>query len=432
MIKENICGKKLLLLGGIGPAYDLLTLAHRNHVFLGVADYNKDTVFKKMADAAHDINILDVDSVVDLYYKEHYDGIISNFNDMLLPYVTEVAERVNAYVPYTKEQVKMSTDKKYFKDMCLKYGVSVPIEYEIKNKEDIINTDIKYPVIIKPVDMSGSKGIVVCRNQQELWDSYDVAMDTSRCKEILVEEYIEYDDEINVTYIIQNGKIQLAAIHDRYFNTIQKGAMRVPDLYVYPSKYTKLFKKQYDKPIVKMLRGIGLQNGSMFMQGCVKNDKVYLYEAGMRLNGCKTYQILEAENKYNTFERLMNLALTGSMGEYQHFDPEFRHWYATWNVVARPGAIIEKIQGCRELESYPWMIQNAICYYEGEKIPENSTGTLIQLQSRMHIMGDTSVELIGNLQKAYDLYHLRDKNGNEIILPPHDLEHLKTQLLYSL
>lgn len=432
MIDKVIEGKKILVFGGIGPMTDLITLAHRNHVKVGVADYNKDTHMKKIADYVHDINILDIDEVVKLYKDNHYDGIITNFNDMLMPYAAEIASRVGAYVPYDKEQIKMSTDKRFFKNKCLEYGVNVPKEYSICAEEDIQNVGDIFPVIVKPVDGSGSKGISICRDKNELLSGYRKAKETSKCGEIIVEEYIEYDDEVNLTYIIINGKAQLAAVHDRYFNHSQKNVMRVPDIYIYPSKYTNIIMDSMNKTIVHMLEGIGLQNGSLFLQGCVKDNVVYLYEAGMRLNGCKTYQILEYENKFNTFEHLLNYALTGHFCDGHDFNPLFKKWYATWNVVAKPGATIEKIVGAEEIASYPWMIHNGMAYFPGDTIPQTAAGTLIQLQSRIHLSGDTKEELFEHLEKTFTLYHVYDKNGQDVLLPPHSIMDLHKKLDYTL
>lgn len=426
-MKMEIAGKKVLLFGGIGPMEDLITLAHRNHVTVGVADYNEGTHLKQNADVSHDINILDVDAVLDLYKRERYDGIITNFNDMLMPYAAEVAERVGAYVPYTKEQIRMSTDKRFFKKKCLEYGVPVPEEYELTDDY----SKIKYPVIVKPVDGSGSKGISICKDKSELLKGVDRAKESSRSRNIIIEQYIDYDDEINLTYIIQQGKVQLAAIHDRYFNKDQAGAMRVPDMYIYPSKYTRLILKEYNESIINMLEGIGLQHGSLFLQGCVKDGKVYIYEAGMRLNGCKTYQILEYENKYNTFEHLLFYSLTGNMGDYCEFSPLFKKWYATWNVVTRPGTISE-IKGIKEIESFPWLIHNAMAYFPEDTIPAEAIGTLIQLQSRIHVSGDTREELLSNLERVYSLYHVLDEEKKDMILTPHDINDLSKQLNYNL
>ena len=113
MLDNSLAGKRLLLIGGIAPMTDLIELARRNGVFIGVADYNRGTKVKQIADAAYEIDALDVDALAELCRKEHYDGIISNFNDMLSPYTAKVAERIGAYVPYTVEQLRMSTDKKF-------------------------------------------------------------------------------------------------------------------------------------------------------------------------------------------------------------------------------------------------------------------------------------------------------------------------------
>ena len=87
---EMLKGKKLLIVGGLSTLSDLVELAHRNGVFVGVADYNKNTFLKKIADAQHEISATDVKAIVQLVKEEHYDGIISQFNDMLLPFLAAV------------------------------------------------------------------------------------------------------------------------------------------------------------------------------------------------------------------------------------------------------------------------------------------------------------------------------------------------------
>lgn len=432
LLFDVLKGKRILIMGGISPMQDLITLAHRNQMFVGVADYNKGTYLKQLADVSYDIDILDTNKVIDLYKQEHYDGIISNFNDMLLPYIFEVADQVGAYVPYNKSQIKMSTDKRYFKQQCMKYGIMVPKEYSINKLLDQPFNDVIFPVIVKPIDSSGSKGISICRNMDELREGYLNARNKSRTKQAIVEEYIDSDDEVNLTYIIQDGDIQLAAVHDRYFNKQQRDVIRVPDMYIYPSRYINLILMKYNTKIIQLIKNLDIRNGSLFLQGCVKEDCIYFYEAGMRLNGCKTYQILEYENNYNTFEHLLYFALTGKMGGNYNFDPRFKRWYATWNVVARPGARIHRIEGIEELDSYPWLLHNNITYYLGETIPNQAKGTLIQLQSRIHISGNTKEELLDHIRQTYKLYHVLDNNLNEVILTPHDVKDIEKRLNYEI
>lgn len=431
MLSKDIKGKKLLLVGGLHTTADLVDLAHRNGVKIGVADYNKNTYLKQIADYAYDVNAYDEDAMAALCKDEHIDGIITAFNERLGSVVRMLGDRVGLPFPFTVEQMKMSTNKKYFKHTCIEYGVPVPKEYVIKDIEDIRKTEIDYPVIIKPVDSASSVGVTPCFNPEEFEKGFEKAKSASKSGDVIVEQYLPYD-EINLTYIAQDGDIQLAAIHDRYFNTTQKSATKAPDLYIYPSRYTDLILEKYNENILNMLRSIRIKNGSLFIQAVIKDNQLYCYEAGIRLNGCKTYQILEYENNYNTFEHLMEFALTGSMGKKVEFNPKFKRWYATLNVLGEPGATIARYEGEKELETYPWMIHIAKRYKEGDTIPADSAGTLVQDTTRIHVVADTKEELMERIDKVNELYKIIDPEGRNIILTPHDTEEVLRGLNYEL
>ena len=431
MIKTDLKGKKLLLVGGLNNTVDLFDLAHRNGVTVGVADYNHGTFAKSLADYAFDVDAYDEDAMVTLIQEEHFDGVITAFNERLGPVVRKLADRLGMYTPFTLEQLQMSTNKKFFKHTCQKYGVPVPKEYVIGSVESIRNTDIEYPVIIKPVDSASSVGVTPCFNEEELEAGFRNAVAHSKSGDAIVEQYVPYD-EINMTYIAQEGDIQMVAIHDRYFNTEQKSATKAPDLYIYPSRYTDLILEKYNEKIIGMLKGIGLRNGSLFIQAVVHGAQLYCYEAGMRLNGCKTYQILEVENDYNTFEHLMELALTGSMGEKVQFNPKFKRWYATLNVLGIPGSTIAEVRGEAALNSYPWLVHIARRDGVGHTIPADSAGTLVQDTTRIHVVAETKEDLLERVKKAGELFQMFDKDGNSVLLKPHDTEEVLKALDYEL
>lgn len=428
----DIRGKKLLLLGGVQTAAGLIEICHRNGAALGVTDYNKGTYIKKIADEAFDVDAFDVDAVVQLCKEKKYNGVITQFVDRVLPLAADVADGIGSYSPFTKEQIRMSADKAFFKKTCMEYGVPVPKLYEIASVEDVDTDDsIEYPVLVKPVDSSSSRGLVVCRNAEELKEGLKTAKGASHSNRALVEAYLPYD-EINVTYIAQDGDIQLAAIHDRYFNESQKGHMKVPDMYIYPSRYTDMYYETVNDKVINMLKGIGVKNGSLFMQAVVHDGKVYFYEAGMRLNGCKTYEILECENNYNTFEHLAYYCLTGNMGQYQKFDARFKKWYATWNVIGIPGMMCDRYVNVDALSSYPWIIKIGKSYAPGTRVREHTEGTLLQLVARIHLMADNKEQLFERIAKMQELFRVEDENGNSVILPGHDVEDLRKRIDYDL
>lgn len=431
MLDVSLKGKKLLLVGGLNNTVDLIDLAHRNGVTVGIADYNKNTFAKSLADYKYDVDAYDEDAMVALCEREHIDGLITAFNERLGPIVRKLADRMGMSAPFTVEQLQMSTNKKYFKHTCQKYGVPVPQEYVIRSIADIRTANISYPVIIKPVDAASSVGVTPCHTPEEMETGFKKALKVSKSGDVIVEQYLPYD-EINLTYIAQNGDIQLAAIHDRYFNTEQESATKAPDLYIYPSRYTALILERYNGKIIAMLEGIGVKNGSLFIQAIVKGDELYCYEAGMRLNGCKTYQILEYENDYNTFEHLMQLALTGSMGNKVKFNPRFRRWYATLNVLGKPGSTIAEVRGEKALNTYPWLIHIARRDQVGHTIPADSAGTLVQDTTRIHLAADTKEELVERLNKTNELFQMLDAEGRNILLKPHDTKEVYEKLDYEL
>ena len=80
---------------------------------------------------------------------------------------------------------------------------------------------IKYPVIVKPVDSSGGTGIRICHNENELQKAYARAVSLSKTNQAIVEEFIK-GDEFTAAYTIKDGQFSLTYIADRYVNRTQR------------------------------------------------------------------------------------------------------------------------------------------------------------------------------------------------------------------
>ena len=120
------------------------------------------------------------------------------------------------------------------------------------------------------------------------------------------------------------------------------------------------------------------------------------------------------------------------MGERVHFSPKFRSWYATWNLVGRPGAVCQSFVGKRELESYPWLIQATTRFQQGERIPESARGTLGQLAGRFHVYGSTKEQLLERIDRMQTLFRIEDPAGQNVLLPPHEIGDIRRRLDYEL
>jgi biotin carboxylase len=433
-MKHNLKGKRLLLLAGTTLTLEAIQKAQEMGIWVAVTDYNKDTPAKRLANAAFDVSTTDLDALVQLCKEQKIDGVFTNWIDSMLPWGRKLCDRMGFPYPFSLEQIETYTEKGKFKNLCIKHNVPVPQQYSLENDcSDKGIERMKFPVIIKPVDSSGSRGITVCYSAENFRAGIEKALKYSRSGNVIIEQYID-GDEITVNYIIEDGNVILTSIHDRYFNTEQEGVLKTPDIYIYPSRYTKLYLEHIDPLVTKMLRATGLKNGSIFMQACVKDNNVYFYETGMRLNGCKIYQIVDAEHGYNALERLIQFAVTGSMGNpetREKITPYFKHWYSTISLLARPGTI-GKIEGLDILETYPEIVGVTPWHFVGETITPDMRGTLPQTIVRISLKGNTKEELINSVEKVYDVVKVYDTNNENMLLTPHNTEELLGLLNYEL
>ena len=161
---EKLEGKKLLVMGGMRISCEIVRQAKKMGIFTYVADYNPIELSpaKTIADRAIDLDITDVDAVVDAIKHEGIEGVIVGFNDMLLPFYADICEKAGLPCYGTREQFEILTSKDRYKNLCRQFGVPTIQEYQFEDK------DILYPVLVKPVDSSGSRGITICHDKNEL------------------------------------------------------------------------------------------------------------------------------------------------------------------------------------------------------------------------------------------------------------------------
>ena len=193
MRRSDLEGKKLLVMGGIQLSCEIIRKAQEMGIFVAVADYNKveDSPGKQIADQAFQVSTTDVDAMVELVRKEKFDGIITGFVDLLLPYYAEICEKTGLPAYGTKEQFNTYINKAEYKKLCRQHHVPTVEEYRIDlDAFDETTTGIKYPVMVKPADSSGSRGITVCYCKDELKTALEKARAYSKVGSILVEQYL--------------------------------------------------------------------------------------------------------------------------------------------------------------------------------------------------------------------------------------------------
>ena len=414
---EKLKGKKLLIIGGIPAMIEVVKRAQQFGITVYVTDYLEDSPAKKYADKSFMVSATDVEAVAALCRQENIDGIYTGNVDLLLPYYAQICEKTGLPCYGTKEQFDIMLDKGKFKNTCRQYGVPVIEEYET------IDGITQYPVLVKPVDSSGSRGISICHNEKELLEGIENAKKFSPQGKYLIERYMQ-GDEVVLYYYIQDGNPVFAGMCDRYVIKQDDSTAQLPVAYIFPSKHTKEHMNTTDSLIKDMFRKTKMENGVVFLQGFIENGHPVLYEPGYRTNGAREQYIIGSITGVDAVDMLIHFALTGKMCDVdieKKIDP-----YLKGKVGCKLSPIIGKgtvgrISGLEDLSKMDEVIATIFNHHEGSEINDKIYGTLQQIAYRSFIVTDdvsSMKEAIDQIQEKVVYY---DTNGESMMLEKFDV-----------
>lgn len=414
---ENIdlYGKRLLILGGMRFSCEIVKTARAMGIYTLVADYNKveDSPAKQIADEAVDLSVIDVEAVVSYIKSHNIDGVFVGFNDMLLPYYAEICEKAGLPCYGSKKQFDILIAKDQYKALCRQFGVPTIQEYDINDE------DIKYPVLVKPVDNSGSRGITICHNRQELDGAVEIGKKASKTGKVLIERYMD-GREVTVFWTFQDGKYYLSALGNRHVKHNQgKDVIPLPVGYTFPSVFLPKYQTEVEENCKKMFSHVGIKDGMMFMQCKVEDGTCYVYDLGFRPTGSLEYKILKRVCGYDPLEMMIIHSLTGKMGIEdiaEKVNPRFEAPAFNVSCLCAPGTIKE-IKGVETVKAFPEVEDVITGYVPGDTITEQMRGLLAQISVR--VLGSVSEvdELLPTMQKIENTIHLIGLKGEELLLP---------------
>ena len=418
-------GKKLLYLGGIPRARYVVERAQKLGIYVIVADYLETNPAKEVADETALVNALDVDALEVFCRDREIDGVFSGYVDIIQPCWKELCRRLNLPCYIEEDMLMAATDKNFFKRFCKKYNVPVPKTYHI-NKETIKENAEKliYPVFMKPLDGSGSRGASACYQKSEFEKLYNYALSFSKKGNVTVEDFLQ-GTEFILDYMLIDGEPYLASMADRYSVEGRPAAVNHPNLMILPSKHSDQYYEEVDPKVCKMFKKAGFKDGVVFLQGYA-DKKITFYEMGCRLGGTWPY-IDEYFHGVNPMDMLFSYALTGKMLE----NP------SQVNITARfdgKAAIIyflsqdkegdiAKVEGVEEVRRMPYVVAVMQYYKSGDHF---SLGTLTDvLFLAVHLVADDFFQLKERINKIYELVEYFDNDGKSLLAPLYDVEKLK-------
>lgn len=406
--------KKVLILGANPETVSLIKRAQEMGIYTIVTDNNEKAYAKAYADKSYNVNAVDVDELEKIAKIEKIDGVLVGVAESLLPAYCELCKRLGMPCYSTLDKFAIMINKEYFKNKCREYEVPTIEEYSSNR----IN-EITYPVIVKPVDSCSSKGISICSDERELKRGIDYALQFSNAKKYLIERYMTGDEVISY-YVIQDGNPIFVGMCDRYTYK-QKDTVQLPNSYIFPSRHIDSYLQYSNEQVKRMIKGIGLQNGSIFFQCFVdENGIVRTYEPGYRLNGAQEHLIVSKVSGIDALKMYINLSLTGKVSEQKLeslANPKHKQISCKLSPLIKVGTI-GKINGLDEIEKIQDVVSINPSYNQGDCV--EGYGTLKQIVCRFFIVSETKERLIETINRIYELLEVKDIEGKNMLIGKFD------------
>ena len=185
-------------------------MGYTTHVFAWAAN----DVGEKAADAFYPISIVEKDRIAEKCRQIGIDGICSIASDLAAVTVNHVAAELG--LPgNSMECTRRSTNKHLMRETFLAHGDPSPRSIEVDENTDPASLNLSYPVIVKPTDRSGSRGICKLDSAEGLENAIRRALEESFEKKALVEEFAE-GEEYSVEGISYHGTHHILAITRKY------------------------------------------------------------------------------------------------------------------------------------------------------------------------------------------------------------------------
>ena len=307
--------KKILLLGGSAQQIVAIETAKRLGYYTVLCDYLTDNPGQYHADKFYLVSTTYKNAVLEVAKNEKVDGVLAYASDPAAPTAAYVAEKLGLPgSPYDSVEILCNKDR--FRKFLADNGFCTPKAKGYSDVQsawsDIKNNFFNMPVIVKPVDSSGSKGVGRVDNFDEACEKLEYAMSFSRGKRIIVEEFVEkYGYQIAGDGLSVDGKLVFRYFANDHFNPKCVNPF-VPISASFPYNMPKDVQDKIHSEIQRLLSLLGMRTSTYnFDMRIDKDFNVYLMEVAPRDGGNYIPDVI----KYATGVDLVECSVKAAMGE---------------------------------------------------------------------------------------------------------------------
>ena len=306
--------RKLMLLGGLRYLLPVIDAAHDIGCHVITCDYLPDNIAHKYSDEYHNVSILDKDAVLSLAQDLKIDGIMSFAVDPGVVTAAYVADRMGLPQAGPYESVCILQNKERFRSFLETNGFNVPKSKGFSTyAEAYADRDyFSWPVIVKPVDSAGSKGVSRVESPENLKPAFDNAKSHSFSGKVIIEEFIEKDGcSSDSDCFSVDGDLKFVSFSAQRFDESASNPY-TPAAYSWPSTMTKAQESELTSELQRLIALLGMRTSIYNVETRVgKNGKCYIMEVSPRGGGNRLAEML----RMATGVDMITAAVKAALGE---------------------------------------------------------------------------------------------------------------------
>lgn len=389
--------KSILIFGAAKLQRSIIEQANKMGLFTIGIDPDENAECKDILKAFEIVGGNDFEKTIEIAQKYNISGIVTAATDKPLVMMAKVAEYLK--LPFFSLQTAInSTDKLLMKDIFMNNNLPCAKGVIVQNMDELIT--INYPVIVKPRDNSGSRGVIYCKDKNEIANAINEAMSFTKNNNVLVEEFIE-GKEFSIESVHFQNETKVIQFTEKITTSLP---YNVELGHNQPADLTSSEKFQIQEIIEKIALAMGFINCVSHTELKINEKGIFIIETSPRLGGDYiTSHLVPLSTGINIENILLQIAL-GLKPEVN----EFKNNYSTIRFLNFKKGKIKSLN----LPQNPCLFWDAehfsIDIKEGDNVPE--------IKNSLNRYGDVifKSDTISNINYKLDSF-LKDIENRVII-----------------
>ncbi len=420
--------EKLLILGSDLGTIDIARTAKQMGYYVITADFSKTSPTKEVSDEAWEISTVDTDKLQEKCISEGVSAVLYGVSEFNLVCARNLCKRLGLPMLCKNDEAwEISRYKNKFKDLCIKNSIPVPDNYILSEKpteEEL--SKIKYPVVVKPVDMSANRGMSYCNNNDELLVAVNKARETSPTNQIICERQL-HGPEWVANYVFAEGVARLLYFGREY------NAKNAPEnfysIIITSAAHLKQYNDEINEKVISFFKKANYTDGIGWVELMLDDDgHFYLIEPAYRMSSEAIYSMYSRICGFDATKWVIETAFgkKHSVSDLpEGVNKAYDSCVASYHLFASTAGTIENIKGIEELDSLA-NISVDIPNRVGKNV---NYGAIIGL---VKIYGEDINEVIDGINKVNETLFIENANGENMFYKFDNTENVRNDYYLGL